>query len=99
MATVQLRAASIIAPELPIQPDVVKVHLTGAAGSRAALGAEANGDRIDIGKVHAERRKVDDPLVPSGYLRRGGIVVIDRRIAKSDIHPVGCISRTAAEPQ
>jgi len=53
MAAVQLHAVSIIAPELPIQPDVVEVHRSCAADRRAVLSADANANRIDIGEIHS----------------------------------------------
>ena len=48
-----------------------------ATGNRGVLGTNANGNRIDIGKVYAERRQVDYPLFPSGKLRRGSVIVVD----------------------
>ena len=36
------------------KPNIVKVHRTRATGHWAALSAKADGDAIDIGKIHAE---------------------------------------------
>ena len=52
--------------DLASKLDVIEVHSAWAAAEGGSvLGADANGDRIDIGQVYAERRQVDDPLVPS----------------------------------
>ena len=60
------------------QPDIVEVHLSRAARCRAALGAEADGDRIDIREIHAGKaRQVDDPFGPVSYLRYSRVIVID----------------------
>ena len=43
---------------LPNQPDVVELHCSCAAsGNGSTPRAEANGDRRNIGKVNAERRR------------------------------------------
>ena len=48
------------------KPDIVHVQRPCAAGGRRGiLGADANGNGVDIGKVNTERRQVNDPLVPS----------------------------------
>ena len=78
MTAAQLHAASIITPNLTNQPYVIKVHRPRAARCRVPLSADANGNRIDIGKIHAcERLQVDDPFFPSGPLRCSSIVVIN----------------------
>ncbi len=43
---------ALMSPDLPIQPDIVEVHLTCATGRRAILGAETNGNCADISKVN-----------------------------------------------
>jgi len=46
---------ALMSPDLPIQPDIVEVHLTCATGRRAALRAETNGNGIDIGKIYTRK--------------------------------------------
>ncbi len=55
--------------DLPLQQDIVKVHLTRAAGRGTTLGAQANGYRVDVREGHTlERPQIGDPLVPAGIL-------------------------------
>jgi hypothetical protein len=41
--------------DLSNQPNVVEVHRSYAAGNRAALGADANGNRVDIRQIHTRK--------------------------------------------
>ena len=86
---------------LPNQPNVVEVHRPcAAAGCRGVLGPDANRDRIDIGKVYAERSQVDDPVPPSGKLRRSRIIAVDYGCAiESHIYSIGSVRRFAPVPQ
>ena len=48
---------SIFVLQLPNQANIVEVHRTCAAGWRRSVpGADANGDRVDVGQVYAECR-------------------------------------------
>ena len=38
------------------QPDVVEIHCSRTTGGRATLCSKANGNGIDVGKVHARKR-------------------------------------------
>ena len=86
---------------LPIQPNIVEVHRPCAAtGYWGVLGPDANRDRIDIGKVYAERRQVDDPVPPSRKLRGSRNIAIDNgRTIESQIYPIGSVCRCAPVPQ
>jgi len=39
-----------------IQPDVIKLHLTCAAGRRIVLAANTDRNGVDVGKVDARKR-------------------------------------------
>ena len=91
MTAAQLHAASIITKHLPNQPNLIKVHRTGpTVGSRGILRADANADRTDIDQVSVECGQVDDPLIPSGRLRCGWIIMIDHG---TTIHPRSFVLR------
>lgn len=91
----------VLVAELPNQSDIVEVHLACAARGRAAFGADADGDRIDIREIHAHKSlQVDDPFFPSAPLRCSKIIVINhRRAVESDEYFIGGIPRRASEPQ
>ena len=90
-----------------IQPDIVNIHHTRAAGdSSIAFGAYADRDAVHTRQVHTllgERLQGDDPLRPGGGNQIRIDMIHDRgaagAIGDRHIHRLGGIRRGASIPQ